>query len=83
MTLHRKAAITGIGQSDIYRHPKVLPFELAVQACEAAIADAGLRPEDIDGVATWPGVPAGTVAGVQVPGGELQAAVDQITRERR
>ncbi len=70
MTIYaeKNTAITGIGQSDIYRHPKVLPFELAVQACEAAIADAGLRLEDIDGVACWPGVPPGTVTGVGAAG---------------
>ena len=59
----KNTAISGIGQSEIFRKPQVLPFELAVRACEQAIADAGLRPEDIDGVAAWPSVPSGTVAG--------------------
>lgn len=59
----KQTAVTGIGQSAIYRKPTVLPFELAVQACEAAIADAGLRPEDIDGVSCWPSVPSGTAYG--------------------
>ena len=61
-------AITGIGQSDIYRKPSVLPFELAVRACEQAIADAGLRPSDIDGACCWPSVPPGTVTGVGAAG---------------
>ena len=59
----KNTAITGIGQSDIYRKPTVLPFELAVRACELAIADAGLTPADIDGVACWPNTPRGTVSG--------------------
>ena len=59
----KNTAITGIGQSEIFRKPQILPFELAVRACELAIADAGLRPEDIDGLACWPNVPRGTVSG--------------------
>lgn len=60
----KNACISGIGQSEIYRQPKVLPFELAVQACEQAIIDAGLRPEDIDGLAGWPNTPTGTPYGM-------------------
>ena len=66
MTIYgeKNTAISGIGQSDIERKPQTLPFELAVRACELAIADAGLKPEDIDGAACWPQRPAGTIAGV-------------------
>lgn len=64
----KNTAISGMGQSAIERKPTILPFELAVQACEKAIADAGLRPEDIDGAACWPPVPAGTVTGVGAAG---------------
>jgi acetyl-CoA acetyltransferase len=65
MTIYaeKNTAISGIGQSEIYRKPKVLPFELAVRACERAIADAGLAFADIDGISCWPGVPRGTVSG--------------------
>ena len=59
----KNVAISGIGQSEIYRKPQVLPFELALRACERAIADAGLKPEDIDGAAMWPATPAGTASG--------------------
>lgn len=55
ITNEKTVAITGIGQSKIYRKPTVYPFELAVDACIAAIADAGLSRDDIDGIATWPG----------------------------
>ena len=64
----KNTAISGIGQSDIHRKPSVLPFELAVRACEQAIADAGLTPEQIDGAACWPPVPPGTVTGVGAAG---------------
>jgi acetyl-CoA acetyltransferase len=64
----KNCAITGIGQSDIYRKPTVLPFELAVRACEQAIADAGLKPSDIDGACAWPPAPPGTVTGVGAAG---------------
>jgi len=60
------AAISGIGQSDIERKPRTPPFELAIRACEQAIADAGLSPADIDGAACWPATPSGATAGVAV-----------------
>ncbi len=49
------AVITGIGQSDIGRRLGRSSLSLAVQACRAAIADAGLSLADIDGVSTYPG----------------------------
>lgn len=59
----KNCAISGVGQSEIYRKPQVLPFELALRACERAIADAGLDAARIDGVACWPATPAGTAFG--------------------
>ncbi|HEX9033411.1 MAG TPA: OB-fold domain-containing protein [Streptosporangiaceae bacterium] len=50
-----KVAITGIGSSRLGRRLMVSPISLAVQACERAVADAGLSMEDIDGLATYPG----------------------------
>jgi acetyl-CoA acetyltransferase/uncharacterized OB-fold protein len=50
-----KAAITGIGASDIGRRLMVSPLSLTVRACERAVADAGLTMADIDGLATYPG----------------------------
>ena len=52
--LERKAAITGIGQSDVGRRLGRDPLGLTLDACLAAIADAGLSRADIDGVATYP-----------------------------
>ncbi|WP_262062216.1 thiolase C-terminal domain-containing protein [Streptomyces sp. STR69] len=56
-----KVAITGIGMSEIGRRLLVPPVSLTVQACQRAIADAGLTVDDIDGLATYPG--AGTAYG--------------------
>ena len=58
--IEKRAAITGVGQSDIGRRLDQDPLEMTLDACLAAIADAGLRPEDIDGLSTYPGMaPAG------------------------
>ncbi|MBV1901397.1 MAG: thiolase family protein [Kordiimonadaceae bacterium] len=52
----RKTAITGVGQSEVGRPVKgKTALALTVEASLSAIKDAGLRPEDIDGIATWPG----------------------------
>ena len=53
-----KVAITGIGSSRIGRRLMLPPLALTVQACEAALADAGLGFEDIDGLSTYPGAGA-------------------------
>lgn len=50
-----RVALTGIGMSPIGRRQMVPPLVLTVQACEAAIADAGLTFADIDGLSTYPG----------------------------
>ncbi|GAB7144992.1 thiolase C-terminal domain-containing protein [Mycobacterium riyadhense] len=56
-----KVALSGIGMSPIGRRLMVPPLSLTVQACEAAIADAGLSFADIDGLSTYPG--GGNLAG--------------------
>jgi acetyl-CoA acetyltransferase len=58
----KRAAITGVGQSAIGRRLGRDPLDLTLDACLAAIEDAGLAREDIDGLATYPGnlpMPAG------------------------
>ena len=50
-----KSVITGIGQSQVGRRLMRAPVDLAVEAVERAIADAGLTVADIDGLATYPG----------------------------
>ena len=50
-----KVAITGVGLSEVGRRLGRDPMELAVDACRAAVADAGLTMDDIDGLSTYPG----------------------------
>jgi acetyl-CoA acetyltransferase len=49
------AALTGIGMSRIGRRLMVPPLALTLEACERALADAGLGHADIDGLSTYPG----------------------------
>jgi len=51
----KQVCITGVGQSDVGRPSPKTAIELTVEACERAIADAGLAIGDIDGLATYPG----------------------------
>jgi acetyl-CoA acetyltransferase len=51
----KDVAITGIGQSEVGRPSARSAMQLTLDACNEAIADAGLRRDDIDGVACWPG----------------------------
>lgn len=48
-------ALTGIGMSRIGRRLMRPPLELTVDACQQAIADAGLSLDDIDGLSSYPG----------------------------
>ena len=50
-----RVAITGIGMSEVGRRLGRNPMSLAVDACRAAVADAGLTMDDIDGLSTYPG----------------------------
>ena len=50
-----RAAISGIGMSRIGRRLGASPLALTLEACEAAIADAGLTRDDIDGISAYPG----------------------------
>ncbi|MFZ2242609.1 MAG: OB-fold domain-containing protein [Gordonia amarae] len=52
------AAITGIGASKMGRRLMVPPLSLTVEACQAAVADAGLTLDDIDGLSTYPSMDA-------------------------
>jgi acetyl-CoA acetyltransferase len=51
----KRAVISGAGQSEIGRRLYRDPLDLTVDACVAAIEDAGLTTADIDGIATYPG----------------------------
>ncbi len=47
------AAIVGIGATEFSKDSGRSDLQLAIEACEAAINDAGLRPEQIDGMVTF------------------------------
>jgi acetyl-CoA acetyltransferase/uncharacterized OB-fold protein len=53
-----KVALTGVGASPIGRKLMVPPVTLTVAAIRAAVADAGLALEDIDGLSTYPATAA-------------------------
>jgi acetyl-CoA acetyltransferase len=51
-----RVALTGVGQSAIGRRQMVDPLSLTADACLAAVADAGLTLDDIDGISTYPSI---------------------------
>jgi acetyl-CoA acetyltransferase len=59
----RSAYISGIGMSDVGRRLGRTEMSLTVQSALAAIADAGLTPQDIDGLVTYPAGGNGTAHG--------------------
>ena len=63
-----RVALTGIGMSEVGRRLGVHPLGLTLQACRAAIEDAGLTLADIDGLATYPGSVGGGASGMSEGG---------------
>jgi acetyl-CoA acetyltransferase len=66
-----KIAIAGVGYSALSRRSETPLAKLAVDACDAVLADAGLSRKHVDGLATSPGMPRyggakGTVEGIDV-----------------
>lgn len=56
---HRcKVAVSGVGFSKITRSAEIPLAAHALEAVKAAVADSGLKMEDIDGLATYPELPA-------------------------
>jgi acetyl-CoA acetyltransferase len=76
----RKTAVVGTGFSEVARRAQVGVGALAVAAGRRAIDEAGLRVEDIDGIATYPNpsrVGAGNTDGVDfVDVGYIARALD-------
>lgn len=52
-SLGGKAAIAGIGQTEFSKESGRSELQLACEAVKAAIDDAGLRPDDVDGMVTF------------------------------
>ncbi|MFM8484066.1 MAG: lipid-transfer protein, partial [Actinomycetota bacterium] len=48
-----RAAIAGIGATEFSKDSGRSEMSLACEAVSAAIADAGLRPSDVDGMVTY------------------------------
>jgi acetyl-CoA acetyltransferase len=72
----RRSIISGVGQSAVGRRLGRSGLDLTIEAALAAIADAGLTPADIDGLATYPGAGGGAGAGFSGPGSpEVQDAL--------
>ncbi len=73
--IERQAVISGIGQSAVGRRLGRSELDLTIEACLAAVGDAGLTRDDIDGLATYPGMGVGTggFAGPTTP--EVQDAL--------
>ena len=66
-----KVAVAGIGYSKLTRRSETPLVALAIDAVDAALADAGLARKALDGLATSPGMPRyggakGTVEGIDV-----------------
>lgn len=64
--IQNKTAITGVGWSDLTKRSGEGVLSLAVQAILAAIADAGLKPTDVDGLVTYHWGPRDTPAPPEV-----------------
>jgi acetyl-CoA acetyltransferase len=72
----RAAVVRGIGQSAVGRRLGRSGLDLTVDAALDAIADAGLEPADIDGIATYPGGGFAAQPGFAGPGAvEVQEAM--------
>jgi acetyl-CoA acetyltransferase/uncharacterized OB-fold protein len=50
-----RAVLSGVGRSAMGRRLMVDPLSLTIDACLAAVDDAGLTLDDIDGLSTYPG----------------------------
>ena len=53
MTLKDKAAIVGLGSTEFSKNSGRSELQLAVEAVSAALNDAGIAPEEVDGMCTY------------------------------
>lgn len=51
----KQVCITGAAQSEVGRPSQRTALQLTLDACYAAVADAGLRMDQIEGIGTYPG----------------------------
>ena len=73
-SLKDKYAIAGIGYTEFSKNSGVTVGELATRACLKAIQDAGLTPDQVDGIVSYnfndsvPGMQVATALGMKNPG---------------
>lgn len=60
----RHAVIAGVGHTALGRFPRRGALDLETEAARNAVADAGLRKQDIDGLLTDPGPAQGIIRGI-------------------
>jgi acetyl-CoA acetyltransferase len=78
--IEQKVLISGVGCSEIGRRLQRDPWVLTADAAFAAIADAGLSVDDIDGLSTYPGA-TGSTPGITGAGvDDLRALLGLKTR---
>ena len=51
--LRGRAAVVGVGETDYSRNSGRSELMLSLQAIQAALDDAGLKPSDVDGLMKW------------------------------
>lgn len=51
--MRRRAAIVGIGQTEFSTNSGRTEWELAIEAVQAALADAGIAPSEVDGIVRY------------------------------
>ena len=56
----KNCVVSGIGMSQVGRRLGRSGLDLTLEAANKALRDAGLKPSDIDGLASWPGFTAQT-----------------------
>jgi acetyl-CoA acetyltransferase len=66
-----KIAVAGVGYSPLTRRSQQSLAELTLEACDAALADAGVSRSELDGLATSPTMPRyggekGTIDGIDI-----------------
>jgi acetyl-CoA acetyltransferase len=62
--MSRRAVIGGVGHTEFGKLPGRTAWHLEAEAAAAAVADAGLRPADVDGLLTDPGPAQGVLDGI-------------------
>ena len=75
-----EAYVTGVGMSEVGVRLERHPLLLTLDAVREALDDAGLRPEQIDGVATYPGKMQGFLGFSPVSSDDVIEALGLSTR---